>query len=207
MVGQKITVPRNRTLTDGPARTITLFDGEPPDDDDVDVLVLLLVAPCAITLLPLHDDTSPPPTPTDAADDDDAAAAAARFSSNAAANVLGSNADAPAAGAHSANVALLCCASTAAVTDSMAAATLRGVTMTCGRTAAGGAIAAGSTITCDACAWRAASESEELSNSMRMGCCWSASWSACEGSVFESSLPKERSCGTSEREGNGKLIV
>lgn len=114
-------------LTDGPARTITLFDGDPADD------VVLL--PCAITLL--HD------TSTDAFDmfvlgaaDVDAPA----FISNTAAKELGSSVSvdsvvSAAIGTQSARDVLLFLANTAAVTDSMAAATLRGVTIICGRTA------------------------------------------------------------------------
>lgn len=218
--------------TDGPARTITLFDGDPADK-----VLPAPTAPGAITPL-LHDDNASSPWLANAAaqavaeddgdccngcgcDVDGGIIVAMPLRSKTAAKGVGSRSaptelrTADTTLAHSARVDLLFCANTEAVTDSMAAATLRGVTMICGRTAVAPDVLllllhdAG--IPC--CGWLNWLDACDVL-ATTVCCCVSESQSSLElsksilklrassavGIVLESSLTKDKSCGTSGRE-------
>lgn len=214
---------KTNIFTEGPARTITLFDGDPADE--------VVLPPCVITPLP-HEDVSPALASIAAAAALDDVALAGNgcgpavdtidgvsdvpiplLNSKTAANEPGnrfSGASAatvpsPAAGAHSAKDDLLFCANTDAVTDSMAAATLRGVTMICGRMAAAVADELHDdrlAVDCGCVVLLAPvsiseSQSLELSRSILKVCV-----SSTAGIVLESSLTKDRSWGTSKNQTN-----
>lgn len=122
-----------KSLTDGPARTITLFDGDEPDVDPCDDITLEMAAVGSASMVNVA---------TVAAADVEAPAFVLV---NCLELVLpisntekddGNRFNGVSVETHSDNEDFLFFAKTAAVTDSIAAATFRGVTIICGRTVA-----------------------------------------------------------------------